>query len=149
MKTDVALVSMPAVKDYRYGDAEHTWSHHDILPKVAQILAERDRGSRARALDLGCGNGSLANRLSQRDFEVVGVDPSASGISHARQAYPAIEFRQLGREDVLKPLGHFDPITCLKVVEHCYDPWSVVHKIHHLLKPGGIPILSTRPIRAT
>ena len=133
---------MPAVKDYGYRDAEHTCSHRYVLPTVERILARRQCGS-ARALDFGCGNGAMANRLSQNGFDVAGIDPSASGIAQASQAYPDIEFHQAGSDDDLAFLSAFDLVTCIEVIEHCYDPRSVVKKIHHSLKPGGLAILST------
>lgn len=132
-----------AVVDYGYRDAEHTWSHHYVLPKVAQILDRRAWSRSARALDFGCGNGSTAHWLSERGFDVTGIDPSASGIGHARRVYPHVCFRQLGSEDDLGALGRFDLVTCIEVIEHCYDPRGVMRIILGLLNPGGVLILST------
>ncbi len=133
----------PVIRACGYNDAAHTWSHHYVLPKIAEILEGRDWGKDARALDFGCGNGALAQWLSESGFEVTGIDPSASGIGQARQAYPDLAFHQLGSDDDLDALGRFDLVTSIEVIEHCYDPRSVVRKIRQLLKPGGLLVLST------
>ena len=133
---------MPAVKGLRYSDAAHTYSHRYVLPAVERILAHR-QWQPARALDFGCGNGAMANWLLQKGFDVVGIDPSESGIAQASQAYPDIEFHQAGSDDDLAFLGTFDLVTCIEVIEHCYDPRNVVKKIQHSLKSGGLAIFST------
>ena len=133
---------MPAVTDLGYDDAEHTWSHQYLLSAVERILADREWGS-ARALDFGCGNGAMANWLSSKGFDVVGIDPSPSGIAQASLAYPEIAFHRAGSDDDLAGLGAFDLVICIEVIEHCYDPRSVVKQIHRRLKPGGLAILST------
>ena len=48
-------------------------------------------GSKKRLFELGCGNGSVANELSRRGWDVTGVDPSEEGIKQARMAYPELK----------------------------------------------------------
>lgn len=38
----------------------------------------------------------------------------------------------------------FDAVVVLEVLEHLYAPDRAVHRIHHVLKPGGVCLLSTR-----
>jgi len=85
----------------------------------------------------------MANWLSRNQFDVVGIDPSESGIAEARKAYQDIEFFKLGSNDNLSPLGSFDLVTCTEVIEHCYDPKSLLRQIHDVLKPNGMAIIST------
>lgn len=78
----------PADDDYRF---------------YAQFAASR--GTR-RAIDLGCGTGTLARLLSSRGIDVIGVDPDPEMIRVARSKPPvagpagSIEWR-LGYSDVL------------------------------------------------
>lgn len=45
-----------------------------------------------RLLDIGCGRGTLARRLTDRSAEVTGIDPDADAIAAARLAAPAARF---------------------------------------------------------
>jgi 2-polyprenyl-3-methyl-5-hydroxy-6-metoxy-1,4-benzoquinol methylase len=72
------------ISEYQYGDAKPTWANVYLWPVVQRVTAKQEwGGGRRRALDLGCGNGATANMLASLGFEVLGVDPSTSGIEHA------------------------------------------------------------------
>ena len=45
-------------------------------------------------VDLGCGNGVLTQKLSERGFRVLGIDDSSEMLAIARQQYPDLEFLQ-------------------------------------------------------
>jgi len=40
--------------------------------------------------------------------------------------------------------NYFDTVLCLEVLEHLYDPQRAINRLFHVLKPGGVCILSTR-----
>lgn len=44
-------------------------------------------------LDLGCGNGAITQKLSEKGFRVLGIDASASMLEKARQLHPDLDFR--------------------------------------------------------
>lgn len=95
-------------------------------------------------MDLGCGNGFMANQLAGVGFKVVGTDPSASGIDVARTAYPNIQFEQADAYDLLADrFGKFDLVISIEVIEHCADPASFCRTARSLIKPGGMFILTT------
>lgn len=136
------METTPVRSDYRYADAAPTWSHHYVLPRVEQVLAEQgDPGG--RTLDFGCGNGAMVAWLTSKGYRTVGIDPSESGIAAAKAAFPELEFHRASSAQELGFLGQFDIVTCIEVIEHCYDPRSVVRQIYGLLRPGGLAILST------
>ena len=70
-------------------DAEHTAQY--LLPAVLRILADEGESARTSIFDLGCGNGAIAKLLRRHDYEVVGVDPSTSGIREGHRAYPDLQ----------------------------------------------------------
>lgn len=101
-----------------------------------------------RILDAGCGPGVTSLALSKRyqDAHVLGVDVEAPAIALAERLatdQPRCSFA-LGRlEDLPVELERFDLIQCRAVVEHVYDPEDVLHRLLHLLNPGGVLFVET------
>jgi 2-polyprenyl-6-hydroxyphenyl methylase/3-demethylubiquinone-9 3-methyltransferase len=97
-------------------------------------------------LDLGCGNGALAEQLQAWGYSVVGVDPSASGIAAASLRIGSIPFHQASADpDQLAQLQlpAFDVVVSTEVVEHVYAPRRWAAAAFSALKPGGLLICST------
>jgi ubiquinone/menaquinone biosynthesis C-methylase UbiE len=61
-----------------------------ILPLIRQMKAQPKNGS--AFLDLGCGYGYLAEKISQMGFFVVGVDILPERVFAARKMRPAVNF---------------------------------------------------------
>lgn len=132
---------------YRWaGSDPHTKAY---LLKPIQVLLQHVppcEGTSARVLDLGCGNGALAEQLQQWGYRVTGIDPSASGIEEARKRCPTSVFHQaiadpteISRLD----LNSFDLVVSTEVVEHCYAPRLWASAAFMALRPGGLLIAST------
>jgi 2-polyprenyl-3-methyl-5-hydroxy-6-metoxy-1,4-benzoquinol methylase len=130
-------------QDYHFADAGPTWANPYLWP-IVQRIAVTERLRARRAFDLGCGSGATANMLSQRGFDVVGVDPSGRGIALARNAYPSIRFEVGSAYDDLAGLyGTFPLVVSLEVIEHCFDPRRFARTLYSLVEPGGIAVVST------
>jgi SAM-dependent methyltransferase len=137
--TNSILQDLP---DYGFHDPEPLWGSQYLWPVVRSIVSAQSFPSR-RAFDLGCGNGSTTNMLSELGFEVAGVDPSESGIKIARQAYARYEFvKASGYEDLVKRFGRFGLVMSLEVLQHCAYPRRIAQTIFDLLEPGGMVLLS-------
>ncbi len=82
----------------------------------------------ARALDLGCGSGELLGLLSERGFEVTGVDREADMLELARAAVPqaALVQADLAELDLAELPGPYDLIT------------STSHSMNHLADPEAL-----------
>jgi 2-polyprenyl-3-methyl-5-hydroxy-6-metoxy-1,4-benzoquinol methylase len=133
----------PDPTGFRYRDAEHGCAHRYLLPFVSSVLERHGRGG-MRIMDLGCGNGSVANAISRPGREIVGIDSSEEGIAFARASYPQVSFH-LGSvyDDVTASHGLFDVALCLEVIEHVYFPRRLAANLFKVLKPGGLAIVST------
>jgi 2-polyprenyl-3-methyl-5-hydroxy-6-metoxy-1,4-benzoquinol methylase len=97
-------------------------------------------------LDVGCGNGFNTGQLLARGGEVIGIDPSKSGIAIARETYPRARFELLSVDD--KPLDNlqtesFDVVVSTEVIEHLFEPRKFVAGCYAALKPAGRFIVST------
>ena len=97
--------------------------------------------------DLGCGNGYLANQLSELGYNVTGVDASTSGIELARETQGKTSFVQSTIDKEVKQrtgLAIVDLVVSSDVVEHLYRPADLLEAAESLLKPNG-QILITAP----
>lgn len=131
---------MTVSSSYRFTTSRPSQSHRYLLPVVERKLK---RASAKRVFDLGCGNGSTAERLSHR-YQVRGVDPSEDGIREAQRAYPHLELRTGSTyDDLASRYGVFDAVISLEVVEHVYEPRRWAHTLFSLVRPGGTAIVST------
>jgi 2-polyprenyl-6-hydroxyphenyl methylase/3-demethylubiquinone-9 3-methyltransferase len=133
--------------EYGYRDAAPTWANSYLWPVLKEELARLAMpavNGKPRAFDLGCGSGATANMLAELGFDVVGVDPSTTGIAEARKAYPGCRF-EIGSayDDLAAAYGRFPLLVSLEVVEHCYDPRHFARTVFQLLEPGGVAIVST------
>jgi 2-polyprenyl-3-methyl-5-hydroxy-6-metoxy-1,4-benzoquinol methylase len=77
-------------------------------------------------LDIGCGQGYVAEEMARIADRVVGVDQYIRTSSD-----PKIEFRKfnLDAEDVPVPVSDFDQIFMLDVIEHLRDPEIFMEKL--------------------
>ena len=129
--------------EYEYVNGELNDSHSFLLPALQTELARLDGGEK-RLFDLGCGNGSIGQRVSRLGWDVTGVDASSEGISHANCKYPQLKL-EIGSvyDDLAAKYGTFSVVVSLEVVEHLYDPRTFVRNVFNILEPGGTAIVST------
>lgn len=128
-------------REYEYEDSSPTWACTYVRPLLERYLRALPPGS--RVLDLGCGNGAMLGSFYGRGYQLVGVDVSNSGIKQARERWPDIRFEVRDVTQELSDLGQFDAIINTEVIEHVFLPRDLVRNCFHLLKPGGILVLST------
>lgn len=137
--------------EYSYTNAAPTHANNYLWPVV---FAELDtllgcspdelEGAKRRVLDLGCGNGATSNELARRGNEVVGVDPSESGIAQARSVHSMPRFEVASAYDDLPArYGVFDAVISLEVIEHVMWPRAFADVAYRSLKPGGHALIST------
>lgn len=128
---------------YRYADATLNHSHGYLLPALRAELSRL--ACKKRLFDLGCGNGSVANVLTQSGWDVTGVDPSVDGIRQAKEKFPRLRL-ELGSayDDLQSQYGAFPVVLSLEVVEHVYAPRDYARTVFDLLS-GGLPSFRRLP----
>ncbi|QKJ30453.1 class I SAM-dependent methyltransferase [Mucilaginibacter mali] len=129
--------------EYGYTDqgATHVFSYIQ-----APLLTMLDKGVNTCILDLGCGNGYLANYLLTQGFNVYGTDASAQGIAIAAKTNPDRFFLQdlsTGELPAALQSLKFDTIISTEVIEHLYDPEAFINFCKSCLKANGQIIIST------
>lgn len=121
---------------------------HDINPARLEYIAERAPLAGARALDVGCGGGILAEAMAARGAKVTGIDMAAAPLSvagiHLRESGLQVEYlRSTAEEHAELRAGNYDVVTCLEMLEHVPDPGQVVAACFRLVRPGGQVFFST------
>jgi SAM-dependent methyltransferase len=94
-------------------------------------------------VDLGCGSGAWAHRLTEAGYDVLGVDSSAAMIALARKRAPRAKFLRASYRDVALP-----PCDAVTSVSECFnylfdrdaaaDLTPVFARVFAALRPGGV-----------
>lgn len=100
-------------------------------------------GAGVRALEYGCGTGSLAIELARRGADVVGIDISPVAIRTARRrtkrAGVVATFRPMDAQDLDFPDGSFDLVSGSGILHHL-DLAPAAAEIRRVLRPGGVAV---------
>ena len=110
-----------------------------IAPRLLEFAGARDG---QRVLDVGTGTGALAHAAAAAlgTSEVVGVDPSAAFIEHARTLArtPRLRF-EVGDARSLPFASHsFDQVLALLVMNFIPDHVRAVGEMRRVTRPGGV-----------
>jgi tRNA (cmo5U34)-methyltransferase len=135
-------------RDYRETADRIIPERQTLLRIAASFYRHHVRdGRRKRILDLGCGDGILAQTLSGQDGEahIVLIDGSAEMLASARRRLSGIrnaEYLQITFEEVIS--GSFQPapfdfIASAFAIHHLEMPGKagLFRAVHGLLNPGG------------
>lgn len=98
-----------------------------------------------RVLDLGCGTGYGADRLSE-ESEVVGVDPDERSLAYARRHFPDVRFVSGTAEALSDDLGLFGLIVAANVLPHLESPKVALDSMVRRLTADGTFVASVPPI---
>ena len=106
--------------------------------KIEKFLPELSPG--AKILDIGCGHGSVSHELVKRGFEVYGMEINRDAIESLKvKGFRVVEC------DITEPFNlneKFDLVLLLDVLEHVFDPLSLLGEAAKVLKDGGEIIVS-------
>lgn len=121
---------------------------HDLNPARLRYISSRCQVKGRKVLDIGCGGGILSESMAVRGASVCAIDVSPKALevarlhlleSDAHVNYQLTTIEQLAQDRQ----GEFDLVTCLEMLEHVPDPFSVIRSAARVLKPGGNLFLST------
>lgn len=116
-------------------DEVDQWLYEEIEPYLGQ-----------RILEIGCGLGNFASRLTDREF-YLGTETSVDSIEHVSRAFTAHANMLFAVADATAPgfadFGRLDidTVFSLNVFEHIKDHETALHNAANVLQPGGRLIL--------
>ena len=135
---------LASVDSYGWETIKEPDSFGYIAPKIEVML---DSLNARRILDLGSGNGILANRLYESGHYVAGVEYDKSGVEISRLNFPKISFYNLGVQDdpqaILAKEKKFDAVVSTEVIEHLYSPHLLPIFARKILVGNGYLLVST------
>ncbi|OCG73030.1 bifunctional 3-demethylubiquinol 3-O-methyltransferase/2-polyprenyl-6-hydroxyphenol methylase [Gilliamella sp. Nev6-6] len=99
-------------------------------------------------LDVGCGGGILSESLAKLGANVTAIDLADESLAvaklHAAQNGLSIAYeKQTVEQHAEQNPMQYDIVTCMELLEHVPDPFSIIDACAKLLKPGGKLFLST------
>lgn len=119
------------------------------IQRRLELLRKAEVPEGARVLDAGCATGDFLAAGSSR-YEMWGLDVSAHATELAKAQNPACAQRIFTGfvEDQHFEADWFDAIVMWDVIEHLWDPRSVLTRLVGHLRPGGALFVSTPDIGA-
>jgi ubiquinone/menaquinone biosynthesis C-methylase UbiE len=119
-------------------DGKDYWNHNTAFH--AELAADAGRRG-GRALDIGCGEGLLMERLAPHVESVVGIDPDGDAVERARKRLAGQGNASLIAGDFMDmpipPLEErYQTITCVATLHHMELQPALRH-MRGLLAPGG------------
>jgi SAM-dependent methyltransferase len=115
------------------------WRYWQALRRLPLgALAEQPPG---RLLDVGSGRGDLGLVLSERGWQVAGLEPSPDACAEARSRGVQTECGTLG-QTAERLGGDFDAVVFQHSLEHVAEPADDLALARRLLRPGGLLIVS-------
>ena len=96
--------------------------------------------ARGVVLDVGCGDGGFLLQLRRRGHQVEGTERTSESALVPTAAGLRVHVGDLLGLDL--PDGAYDLVTLWHVFEHLARPEATLQRIHRLLRPGGVVLLS-------
>lgn len=114
---------------------------HRYLDRIEHYLP-----ARGTLLDIGAATGFFLKLAKARNWDVIGIEPSAHASERGRSA--GLDIRTGCFVKGLFPKESLDVITLWDVIEHVPEPKTLVEASFEALKPGGILALNTPDSRS-
>lgn len=106
-----------------------------------------EQTNQGRALDVGCGPGSIAKELSDLGFETYCIDLSLQMLLNSRRNTPtAARVVQCSADALCFQDNSFDLVTAAGVLEYVRCDDRALREMYRVIKPGGSLIVSV-PIK--
>ncbi len=144
MKREIALKILNDIRESYNKIADDFSRSRKSVWEEFKPLADYAR-SGDKILDLGCGNGRLAELFHGKPIEYFGLDNSQKLIEIARKKYPHQEFKLFDGLKIPFEDNYFDKIYCIAVLHHIPGRQlrqEFLEEAKRVLKPDGKLILT-------
>lgn len=116
----------------------YSWLRDDVFKFIPEGLQLNS------ILDVGCGEGINLEYLKKNKCaqKTTGIEINSEIAKRAGERVDVIINQSVEDKSLVLPKNEYDLILCLDVIEHLYDPWTVLKKLEASLKPNGVIISS-------
>ena len=148
LKCGMMFCSMEQPSSYEWGK-DPFFSDNALTLKAKDAIALKTLASiknylgadiaKINILEVGTGEGHLANLFITQGAHYTGIEPSAYFFNSAIKRYPALQgkIRNGGIENAVLPKQAFDLIVLTDVLEHVPNPVVFLKTLNNLLHPKG------------
>lgn len=102
-------------------------------------------------LDIGCGGGATGKLIKEKfpGTRVIGIEVNSHAAEYARRHLDSVICAGIDSINLVDHVGstRVDTVLLLDVLEHLYDPWRALRRIHGWLQPGTRVVASLPNIR--
>ncbi|MEO0647179.1 MAG: class I SAM-dependent methyltransferase [Cyanobacteria bacterium J06650_10] len=123
---------------------DRRWSFY-VNATVQETMHRLSLKSHERILDLGCGTGTLIQRLLHLapEIETFGLDPSTEMLNIARQKLPkSVELRLGSADNIPFPNESFDLVISTNAFHYFRNPSQAIQEAQRVLKPNGRVVIT-------
>ena len=128
----------------KYYDVTHQWRDYSLQTSFLQEVIQKYKEDCKYVIDLACGTGEHAYRLSETGYKITGIDNSEEMLAIASKKSAKTNWL-LSDLMTFDSLNHFDLAYCLGMMVHyIYSPHRLVtflSKVKDVLHPAGIFVI--------
>ena len=125
------------LEDSRYQQADYCQIRAEenvLLSHLKYFLGNKSQTP--SLLDLGCGSGLITKNISDMGFKVKGIDFSPVAVQKAKNNGIEAVVANLD-EGIAEPDASWDIVLASDIIEHIFDPISVIKEAARVIKPNG------------
>ena len=141
MATNSADVSARLRDHYAgYSRAPSEWARAGALAKAENLLALAGAVPHDSLLEIGCGEGSLLQRVAELGFarQLAGIDISAASVEAVRgRRIPGLVAEIFDGASLPFPDQSFDLVVCRHMLQAVPTPERVIAEMVRVARPGG------------
>ncbi len=149
MNVDNAEIAKFSALAHKWWDPESEFKPlHDINPARVGLIERHAGITGKRILDVGCGGGILAEALAAQGADVTGIDLAEKSLKvaklHLFESGQKVDYQHTAVETLASAAPEsFDVVTCMEMLEHVPDPYSIINACAQLTKRSGWIFFST------
>jgi 2-polyprenyl-3-methyl-5-hydroxy-6-metoxy-1,4-benzoquinol methylase len=110
-------------------------SHREVAVRLARLQPALRPG--ARVLDFGSGAGVFLAEARAAGLDAIGIEPGEDYAEWSRETFGVTVINRMW-EEIADPLGPFDVITAVEVLEHLRRPVAALRWLAGMLAEGGV-----------
>ena len=122
---------------------------HQLNPLRLNYIDRQSNGIFGKqVLDVGCGGGILSESMARIGAHVSGIDmgdrPLDVAKLHALESATDVNYiKSTAENHANNHEKYYDVITCMEMLEHVPNPYSVINACCKMIKPNGMVFFST------